>query len=79
MSFLLGATSTQSAEEDNSGKGEFECFKKEAQLHHDENALVWWKTNQERFLVIAKVAHQLCMSLQHQCHQGESFLLLDWL
>lgn len=59
LSFLLGATSTQSAEEDNSGKGEFERFKKEAQLHHDENALVWWKTNQERFPVIAKIARQL--------------------
>ena len=59
MSFLLGATSTQSTEEDNSGKGEFERFKKEPQLHHDENALVWWKTNQERFPVIANVARQL--------------------
>ena len=54
MSFLLGATSTQSAEDNSSGKGKFEHFKKEPQLHYDENALLWWKTNQERFPVIAK-------------------------
>ena len=59
MSFLLGATSTQSAEENSSGKGEFERFKKEPQLHHDENALLWWKANQERFPLIAQVARQL--------------------
>ena len=58
LSFLLGATSTQSAEED---KSEFdhERFKKEPQLHHDENALVWWKRNEVRFPVTAKVARQL--------------------
>ena len=55
---MLGA-STQSAEEDNSTKGEFECFKKEPQLHHDEHALEWWKNNHERFPLIAKVAFQL--------------------
>ena len=59
MSFLLGATSTESAEDNNLGKGEFECFKKEPQLHHDDNALLWWKTNQERFTIIGKVAYQL--------------------
>ena len=58
MSFLLGA-STQSAGEDYSAKGEFERFKKEPQLHHDEHALEWWKKNHERFPLIAKVARQL--------------------
>jgi len=58
MSFLLGA-STQSAGEDYSAKGEFERFKKEPQLHHDEHALEWWKNNHERFPLIAKVARQL--------------------
>ena len=56
---MSGATLTQSAEDNNSGRGEFEHFKKEPQLHHDENALLWWKTNQERFPIIAKVARQL--------------------
>lgn len=44
--YTIGATPIQSAEE---GKGEFECSKKESQLHHDENTLVWWKTNQNGF------------------------------
>ena len=44
MSFLLGA-STQSAEEDHSGKGEFERFKKEPLLHYDKHVLVWWKSD----------------------------------
>ena len=39
--------STQSAGEDYSAKGEFERFKKEPQLHHDEHALEWWKNNHE--------------------------------
>ena len=58
MSFLLGA-STQSAGEDYSAKGEFERFKKEPQLHHDEHAVEWWKNNHEQFPLIVKVAHQL--------------------
>ena len=61
MSFLLGTTasSSQSTEEDKSGKAEFDRFKREPQLHHDECALLWWKSNQERFPVISKVARQL--------------------
>ena len=61
MSFLLGTTasSSQSTKEDKSGKAEFDRFKREPQLHHDKCALLWWKSNQERFPVISKVARQL--------------------
>jgi len=48
MTFLLvtAANSAHCTDEDRSGKGEFAQFKRERQLHHDECALVWWKSNQ---------------------------------
>ena len=64
MTFLLGTTanSTQCTDEDRSGKGEFEWFKRERQLHHDECALSWWKSNQEWFLITKVACKLLCIT-----------------
>ena len=51
--------STRSTDEDKLGKAELEQFKRQPQLHHDECALLWWKSNQEQFPVIAEVARKL--------------------
>ena len=60
MTFLLGNTANSArCIEDKSGKGEFARFKRESQLHHDECPLVWWKSNHERFPIIAKLARKL--------------------
>ena len=34
-------------------------FRKEPQLDHDRDALLWWKNNESRFPIIAKLAKQL--------------------
>ena len=55
MSFLLGAT-TSTQDKHPSWKDEFVLFVRVPQLHHDEDALVWWRVNEPRFPTIAKIA-----------------------
>ena len=48
MSFLLG-TEWYGSLSVPTWKEEFEQFQKEPQLHHDEDALLWWRANEPWF------------------------------
>ena len=61
MTYLLG-TECDDSSTTPTWKDEIEKFQKEPQLHHDADALSWWKTNEERFPTVAKLARQfLCI------------------
>ena len=61
MSFLLGTECYDSLSTP-TWKDEIEQFQKEPQLHHDEDALLWWRTNEARFPTLGKLARKyLCV------------------
>ena len=60
MSFLLGTE--RDSDSTPSWKDEIEQFKREPQVHHDSDALDWWKINETRFPTLAKLARcYLCV------------------
>ena len=76
LSFLLGTEGNSPASTQPGWKDKIELFKKEPQLHHDEDALVWWKSNADRFPTIAKLVGVFFVYLQPQSLQRESSPLL---
>ena len=62
MSFLLGKSSRCSSDSIPFWKKEVMEFQNEPQIHHDSDALVWWKINGKRFPILARLAKRyLCV------------------
>jgi len=55
MSFLLGV-GTESDGDTPSWQDEIEQFQRERQVHHDSDALEWWRKSEMRFPTLAKLA-----------------------